>query len=348
MISNKTNSLQISASRSFPKWLISQNASIAFTTYQVGKIFTLGTDDTGKMSISERTFNRCMGIGGDSQTFWMSSMYQLWRFENTLLSGQSFQGYDRVYIPRMAYTTGDLDIHDVAIDENGKPIFVNTLFNCLATVSDSHSFKPVWKPWFISELVPEDRCHLNGLAMKNGKAGYVTAVSISDVPGGWRDARSNGGILVDVQSNDVVCERLSMPHSPRLYQNKLWLLEAGSGYFGYVDMKSGAFVRVSFCPGFLRGLAFIGNYALIGVSTARNNNTFQGLELQKNLEKKKEEAWCGIWVINLHTGNTEHWVKIDGLIEELYDVLVLKATRRPLLIGTKKEDIKKMVSIEEG
>ena len=247
----------------------------------------------------------------------------------------------------MAYTTGDLDIHDIIVGQDGLPVFVNTLFSCLATVSETHSFKPLWKPSFISQLAPEDRCHLNGMAAIDGKPAYVTAVSQSDVSDGWRDYRKNGGIVIDVATQEIICQGLSMPHSPRWYKGRLWLLDAGSGFLGYVDREKGTFERVSFCPGFLRGLSFIGDYALVGLSAARKNRTFSGLALDENLKSRNTQARCGIQVINLNTGHAEHWVRMEGIIEELYDVITLPQVIRPLLIGTQKDDIHKMISIEE-
>lgn len=339
---------ELLTSRNFPAWLAGQQASLAFTTYQVGKVFMMGLNPDGKLHLTERTFPRCMGLGGSTQTLWMSSRYQVWRFENSLLPGQTYNGYDRIYLPQMAYTTGDLDIHDIILGKDGKPVFVNTLFGCLATVSDTHSFKPLWKPPFISKLAPEDRCHLNGMAAIDQEPAYVSAVSRSDVSDGWRDRRRDGGIVMDVRSDEVVCEGLSMPHSPRWYRDRLWLLEAGSGYLGYVNLKTGQFERVCFCPGFLRGLSFVGNYALVGLSALRDNRTFSGLALDDNLQKHDVDARCGIQVINLETGANEHWVRFEGLVQELYDVVTLPQVRRPLLIGVQKDEVHKMISIEEN
>lgn len=341
------NNFEILTSRNFQSWLISQKASIAFTTYQIGKVFMLGTNPDGKLHVTERTFSRCMGLGGNDGSFWMSSLFQLWRFENSLLEGQGYNGYDRVYIPQMAYTTGDLDIHDIGVGKDGKPFFVNTLFSCIATVSDTHSFKPLWKPSFISALAPEDRCHLNGMATEDGKPKYVTAVSKSDVSDGWRDRRADGGIVMDVEKNEIICSNLSMPHSPRLYQGKLWLLEAGTGFFGYVDRETGKFERMTFCPGFLRGMSFVGDYAIVGMSGVRKNKTFSGLALDANLKERDTDPRCGIHIINLKTGDVEQWVRLEGMIEEIYDVMTLPNTVKPLIIGVKKDEISKMISIEE-
>lgn len=151
----------------------------------------------------------------------MSSLYQLWRFENVLEPGQQASGYDRLYVPQVGYTTGDLDIHDVAVEADGRVVFVNTLFGCLATTSPTHSFVPLWRRPFLSRLAAEDRCHLNGLALENGRAKYVTAVSQSDVADGWRDRRHDGGCVIDIHTNEVMATGLSMPHSPRVLGDKL-------------------------------------------------------------------------------------------------------------------------------
>lgn len=341
------SSFELSTSRQFQNWVKAEHISLIFTTYQVGKVFMLGTHTDGSLHVTERTFNRCMGLGTvkEANTFWLSSLFQLWRFDNSLTSGR-FNDYDKVYLPQAAYTTGDLDIHDIIIGEDGRPVFVNTLFSCLATVSESHSFKPVWQPPFISKLVPEDRCHLNGLAEKDGKPAHVTMVGRSDASDGWRDHRQNGGLVMDVQTNEIVCEGLSMPHSPRWYNGRLYILEAGTGYFGYVDLENKQFEKIAFCPGFLRGLDFTGNYAVVGMSSVRKNKTFSGLALDENLKAANTEPRCGIQIINLETGAAEHWVRLEGIIEELYDVKVLTGVKRPLLIGTKKDDIRTMISID--
>ena len=344
----KTPAFEFTTSRQFLSWLIEQRASIVLSTYQAGKLFLLGMNKNGEMSLFNRTFNRCMGLHVSSEHMFMSSLYQLWRFDNSLLPGQSYQDYDRCYVPQLAWTTGDLDVHDIGIDQQGQPLFVNTLFSCLATVSDSHSFKPLWRPPFISKLAAEDRCHLNGLAMDQGEACYVTSVSQSDVADGWRDQRETGGCVIDVKSNEIILDGLSMPHSPRLYQDKLWLLDSGTGYFGYVDRERGCFERVCFCPGYARGLSFIGDFAVIGLSGPRHNKTFSGLALDKNLADKQAEPRCGLLIIDLRTGDAVHWLRITGVIEELYDVAVIPNVIRPMAIGFRNDEIRRLITIDEA
>ena len=178
--------LEVSASRHFPDWLAQERISLALTTYQSGKLILVGRNTDGRLAVFERTFNRAMGLWANGQTLWLSSLYQVWRFENVLAPGQLHEGHDRLFVPRIGYTTGDLDIHDLNVEAGGRVVFINTHFGCVATLSERDSFTPLWRPPFLSKLAAEDRCHLNGLALEAGKARYVTAVSTSDVINGWR------------------------------------------------------------------------------------------------------------------------------------------------------------------
>jgi len=361
-----TPAFEINASRQFTSWLASQNLSLVFTTYQAGKVFFIGLRQNGELSVFERTFERCMGLYAHNSSLYMSSLYQLWRLENALEPGQIADGYDAVYVPQVGYITGDLDIHDVVLVEppqlrgnqqvepqvpslnNGRlggVVFVNTLFSCLATISETKSFVPLWKPPFISKLAAEDRCHLNGLAMRDGQPRYVTAVSQSDVADGWRDKRKDGGCVMDISTNQAIATGLSMPHSPRWYKDKLWLLNSGRGEFGYLDLERGVFEAVAFCPGYLRGLSFCGDFAVVGISKPRHNKTFSGLALDEQLQAKQAQARCGLLVIDLRSGDIVHSLRIEGVVEELYDVQVLPGVRRPMAIGLKTDEIRRVISI---
>jgi uncharacterized protein (TIGR03032 family) len=341
-------SFGINTSRQFLAWMAEQKLSIALTTYQIGKLFALGLKPNGELAAFERSFNRCMGLcpSADGNGFFLSSLYQIWRFENSLGAGEHADGFDAVYIPQMGFTTGDCDIHDMATDANGELVFVNTLFSCLATTSTTHSFRPLWRPPFISRLAAEDRCHLNGLALRDGQPAYVSAVSTSDAADGWRERRGDGGVVIDVASNEVVASGLSMPHSPRWHQGRLWLCNSGTGEFGCIDLDTGAFEPLSFCAGYLRGVAFHGDYALLGTSKPRQNKTFSGLPLDDALSQRNVEARCGIQVVDLRSGDAVHWVQFEGIIDELYDVITLPGIRNPSLIGFKNDQIRRLISIE--
>ena len=338
--------LEITTSRQMLAWLAEQQVSLALTTYQIGKLFFIGLKPNGELSVFERSFNRCMGLCPTANGLYLSSLYQIWRFENLFTAGELQDGFDRLYLPQVGYTTGDLDIHDMAVDGDGRLVFVNTLFGCLATLSKTHSFKPLWRPPFVSRLAAEDRCHLNGLAMKDGQPAYVTAVSCSDVVDGWRDHRADGGVVIDVARNEIVASGLSMPHSPRWHQGRLWLLNSGTGEFGHVDLDSGRFVPLTFCAGYLRGLAFHGDFALVGLSKPRHNRTFSGLALDQSLKTRQAEARCGVQVIDLRSGDAVHWLRFEGVVDELYDVVALPGVRRPMALGFKTDEIRRVLSID--
>ena len=346
--------IEITCSRGFLEWLDQEHVSLAFTTYQTNRLFLLGLKPNGELSTFERLFDRPMGLYSTPSTglragadrLYVGCRYQIWRLDNALPPGQTHDGYDALYVPRRSFTTGDVDVHDVKLDKNGRLIFVNTLHSCLATVSDRYSFKPFWQPPFISRLAPEDRCHLNGLALDDGQPRYATAVSRSDVFAGWRKRREEGGILMDIQSNEILLDSLSMPHSPRVHDGKLWLLNAGTGDFGIVDLEKGIFEPLAFCPGYMRGLAFHGHYAIIGLSKPRRVKAFEGLSLDEKLEAKGAEAMCGLAVVDLNTGNIAHWLEVEGIISELYDVKVLPGVRRPMSLGFKTDEISRFVTIE--
>lgn len=335
------------ASRHFQNWLADTGSSLAISTYQSGKVILIGTNkQAGQLSIFERTLERPMGMAYRDSRLVVGSMIQITSFVDAAGGTPGAVGYDALFVPQSATYTADLDVHDVAFDADGKLVFVNTLFSCLATTSETHSFRPLWKPPFVSRLAPEDRCHLNGLAMRDGKPAYVTAVAETDVADGWREHRTGGGVMIDVASGEVVCRGLSMPHSPRLHDGRLWVLNSGAGEVGTVDLTTGRFEALAFCPGYLRGLDFIGNYALVGLSERRENRTFAGLPLQDRLAAANVGPRCGVFVIDTRTGDVAHWLRFEGVVNELYDVVSLPLLARPMMIGFKNEEIRRTVSIE--
>lgn len=320
----------ISSSGKFLQWLQTENISLAISTYQTNCLFLIGTYDDGKPAFVPRTFPHVMGLFTSANSLWLSTKTQILRLENVLNPELEAHRHQRLYLPRTTYTTGDLDVHDLAVIGE-EVIFVNSKYSCLATLDPQYSFKPLWKPDFISKLAPEDRCHLNGLAVVNGKPKYVTAISRSDVTDGWRDNRHEGGIVMDIETNEILCDNLSMPHSPRYYQGKLWLHNSGTGYFGYLDIQTGMFEEVAFVPGYARGLAFWSNFALVGLSKPRDQ-TFSGLKLEQTLKDKQAKPRCGLVVIDLNTGNIVHWVWIEGQVRELYDIQIIPEVQRASIV----------------
>lgn len=336
----------------FAEWLETADVSLALTTYQAGRLFFIGRKNDGGIRAHERFIEQCQGLWTDGQSLWTSSAYMLWRFENVLRSGEATaKGADRKFVPVEGRVVGRIDVHDIGLGEmdgRPRPIFVNTLYNCLATLSERASFRPLWRPTFISALAGEDRCHLNGLAMDGMRPAFVTAVSRSDVADGWRDRRHDGGVVIDVASSEIVAHGLSMPHSPRLYGGKLWLLNSGTGEFGWVDPADGRFTPVCFSPGYARGLAFAGRHAVIGLSRPRAGGTFAGLALDDRLSAKDAEARCGLLIVDMDSGNVVEWLRFEHTIGELYDVAILPGVRAAEAIGFKSEDIRNEITPENG
>lgn len=346
------------ASQGFTGWLDSQNCSLGLTTYQAGRLFLIGRKPDGTLRAQERLIEQCQGLWTDGQTLWTSGLHTFWRFENDLLSQDvAADGVDRRFAPREGRVTGQIDIHDIGVGDTNQfnpktdeatpgPIFVCTAFNCLATISDGASFRPLWQPPFISQIIGEDRCHLNGLAMDGDRAAYVSAVSRSDVADGWRERRRDGGVVLDIATGEAVATGLSMPHSPRLYDGKLWLLNSGRGELCTIDPQTGDITPIAFCPGYARGLAFVGRFAIVGLSRPRRNQTFEGLELQDLLRQKDTAPRSGLLVINIDTGQTVEWLRFEHTIDELYDVAVLHDARQPEVIGFHGDEIKTAVRVE--
>ncbi|HEY1069731.1 TIGR03032 family protein [Thermomonas sp.] len=335
-----------SCSRGLAGWLAQHRLSLAITSYQSGRIYLVGSDKQGRVSFFERIFERAMGVVGNAQRIYLGGLYQLWRFENVLRPNEVIHGqFDKCYVPRNAQTIGDLDIHELGIRKDGRVVFVNTKYSCLAELSTTHSFKAVWKPNFISKLAPEDRCHLNGLAMVDGEPKYVTAVCKSDSVDGWRERRRDGGVVIDVQTDEIVCEGLSMPHSPRWHNGKLWLLNAGTGQLGWVDFEKKAFVPHAFVPGFARGLSIIGNVAAVGLSKPRNQR-FEGLQLDEELKKRDAEPWCGVQIISLVNGDVLNWIRFDGDMGEIFDISFLPNVKHPMMIGLRTNEIRDLITFE--
>ena len=218
---------------------------------------------------------------------------------------------------------------------------INTRFSCLATRSDMYSFVPRWHPPFISALAPEDRCHLNGFCLRDGQIRYVTALGETDKPGGWREDKRGGGILMEYPSGEIITRGLSMPHSPRWHNGKLWLLESGNGGFGVVDEKSGKYTEICRLPGFTRGIDFIGPYAMIGLSQVRESAVFSGIAIA---ELSQDQRFCGVWAVDTRNGQIVGFVKFMDAVQEIFAVQALPGIRWPEVLS---EDMKRIAETYE-
>lgn len=336
---------KVSVSRGLAAWLTANQTSFAISSYQSGRLFLVGTMPDGTVSVHQQAFSRAMGICWDGTGLWLASRVQLWRLENILPKGMVAQGrFDLSLMPRKTFITGDIDVHEVAVDGNGNPIFVNTSYSCLATIDPVDSFRPIWKPPFISELAREDRCHLNGLGMLDGKPKYVTAVGQTDAPEGWHGRPLPKGVIIDVETDRVVTDQLSMPHSPRSGPDgKLYAVDSGRGFLVEVDKETGDLRDIAFCPGFLRGLALINGFALVTVSKPRYGK-FESMPIADEMEKRKQEPICAVLVVDLPRGEIVEWLRLEGDVQELFTVELMPGIKCPMVVGPQTEEFAETIT----
>lgn len=347
MAGKETDKTTISFSPGLADFLTANDISFGFTSYQTGRLYLVGCGSDGKLAIHEALYPQAMGVTAHENRIYLGSLTEIVRMENVLAPGQLANGvHDKVYVPRNMQTTGNIDIHELGIRKDGQIIFVNTLHNCLSIPSVTHSFKPIWKPEFISELATEDRCHLNGLAMVDGQPKYVSAVCQSDVKDGWRERRHDGGIIIDVENDQILADGLSMPHSPRFHGDRIWLLNSGTGELGWLHPNDHAFTPVAFCPGFLRGLAFQNDYGFVTLSKPRHGH-FEGLALDQKLKEKNAAAWCGVQILSLSTGEVAQWLRLEGAITELFDICILSGVKNPITLGLQSPEIRNFITVEK-
>ena len=304
--------------------------SLIVSTYQAGKAIVV-RNDNGNLNTHFRTFAKPMGIAADHNRLTIGGANTVWEYRNMPAVAPKLEPtgkHDACYLPRRIHVTGDIDSHELAWDRSDELWVVNTRFCCLCTLDADHSFYPRWRPPFVSVLAPEDRCHLNGIAMVGGRPKYVTALGETNTLGGWRANKAKGGILMDVESNEILLRGLSMPHSPRWYQGKLWVLESGQGSLAEVDLGRRTWRTVVQVPGFTRGIDFLGPLAFIGLSQVRESAVFSGIPL---IERVYERT-CGVWVVNIATGETVGFLRFDGDVQEIFAVQVLRGMRFPELL----------------
>ncbi len=314
----------------FPNLLRQLGACLLVTTYQAGKLVILRPDGS-TINTHFRSFNRPMGLAVDRQRLVLGAQMEIAEFRNMPDVAPRLHTpprHDAVYMARRAHITGAIDIHEMAWDADGALWFVNTAFSCLCTLDEVSSFVPRWRPNFISHYSPEDRCHLNGLGMRDGKPRYVTALGETSNARGWRANKRDGGILMDVPGNEVITRGLSMPHSPRWHDNRLWVLESGRGALVTIDPESGVKTDVARVPGFARGLDFVGPVAFIGLSQLRETNAFTDIPLTE----ENSDRLSGIWAVHTGTGNTIGLLKFTGGVQEIFAVQAIAGILFPEII----------------
>jgi uncharacterized protein (TIGR03032 family) len=308
--------------------------SLLVSTYQAGQLLALGTSE-GELTFSFRRFEHVMGVAVTTGRLAVAGNEQIWFLDDhtELAPVMEPEGtHDRCWLPRSSVVTGPILCHEIAWSEtNGKPELwiVNTAFSCLAGLDAQHSFVPRWRPPFVTALAAQDRCHLNGLALRDGEPAFVTVMALTNEPRGWRAGRNDSGAALDVGSGEVVTRGMAMPHSPRWHDGNLYVLNSGLGRLERVDIQSGHRDVVAMVPGYARGLALHGDLAFVGLSRIRETAVFGGAPIAEYHER----LTCGVGVIELSTGNTVATLQFLNGVEEIFDVQVVPGTRSPTLGG---------------
>lgn len=320
----------------FTEVLARLGVSLLVSTYQAGKLGVVGTD-AGRLTLAFHNFERAMGVAARPDRLAVGARRQVW-FLNAahdiaprLKPGAQF---DACFLARTAHYTGEIQIHELAFGgPDGRQLWcVNTLFNCLCTLDERYSFVPRWRPPFVTALVAEDRCHLNGLAMgSDGEPAYVTVIAETDTPQGWRAHKAAGGCVIHVPSGETVLRGLSMPHSPRVHGGKLWVLDSGRGRLVVAQDggRAGTAAVVAELPGYTRGLAMHAGVAFVGLSRIRESNVFGGLEIAQ----RRDDLKCGVGAIELASGRLLGHLEFKTGVEEIFGVEVLPGVRSPALSG---------------
>jgi uncharacterized protein (TIGR03032 family) len=352
-------------SDNLPKILHGLNLSLALTSYQSSALILVRSDgetlDTRFVDLP-----RPMGIYADRQRLTLGTWSQVLDFRrNDIILGQlqsgrwenhanfsrkivltpdeeaqreqarearrkEFEAYkkaDSLYIPRSAHVTGMINIHDIAWGDAGLWV-VNSTYSCLCTLDANRSFVPRWKPTFISELAPEDRCHLNGMALRDGRPKYVTTFNREDRKDSWTDEPVRDGTLIDVDSNEILLEGLIMPHSPRYYRGQVYLCESGHGRLLRLDPASGECETLATLPGYTRAINFFGPLMFVGLSRVRSSDIKDPIPLAK----QPTPTECGLRVFNLETMQEIAHLAFTGEVDQLYDIAVIPEAAWPELI----------------
>lgn len=318
-----------------PELLQKLQCSLAISTYQAGKVIFISAKNDSALVQLPRHFEKAMGIAlsANAERMALAGKNDVTVFQNSpglaAHYPKSPATYDTLYMPRITYHTGPLDIHDLSFGAQGKLYAVNTLFSCIMEVSDRYNFIDYWRPSFIDKLASEDRCHLNGMAMDEGKPRFVTAFNTGNTIQSWKENPAQNGVVMDVDSGEIVCSGLAMPHTPRIYNNELYVLLSAKGELVKVDTQSGKTETVARLDGFVRGMALHGEHLFVGISKLRENSSSFG-----KLPFAAKAKQAGIAIIHLPTGSLAGQIHYHISLDEIYDIAVLPDKLRPNILNT--------------
>lgn len=334
-------------SKSFPQFLYNQKITLVFSTYQAGKIILVSSSNGQSIQLYAKNFVRPMGItfAGDKMAVASKSKVDVFARSEELAQGFPVRRnrYETLFIPQLTYYTGMADIHEIEWGADGLWA-VNTAFSCLSLMDDRYNFVPKWQPEFISELLPEDRCHLNGMTMKEGRPAYVTVFDRTDEKEGWRNGDSRTGMIIDVANNLTIEKELAMPHSPLYHKDDLlYYLLSATGEIRVYDFKINQSRSLTRLDNFIRGCDIYGDYMVVGASQLRDSSKAFG-----NIEDNIKGGSSGIYILNRHDGAEVAKLTFTDRINEIFSVKMIPNCQKPAMITTNDDAAQEFISAPGG
>ena len=314
-----------------PELLMKLQCTIVISTFQAGKVVFISPKNNEELVQLPRTFKRPMGLTVKDSKMAIATEDEILILNSSRALAKTYPPkpdvYDTLYHPQASFFTGRMDIHDLHWGKQGLWA-VNTSFSCLSTIDDTFNFTPQWQPNFITELQGDDRCHLNGLAMQNGEPTYITALGKGNTKQAWRENITKGGILMHIPSNEIILEGLAMPHTPRVYNDQLYLLLSAKEELIAVDTEKGTYGAIAHIPGFVRGMAKHGDFLFIATSKLRkNSSTFKHLDIADKADI------ASVSLLHLPTATIMAKLTYHTSVDEIYDIQVLPDVIRPNILN---------------
>ncbi len=293
--------------------------------------------DNGGLTVAAAVVSRPLGLAVSPNRLAIATPRSIVVFANVPRLAPHHPGrpgyHDAFFLPRTVHLTGECQMHDMVFAPD-RIIGANTAFSCICGVDDNFSFTPIWHPPFISEIRAEDRCHLNGFAAEDGELRYVTCLAATDTREGWRGDPDGNGVLIDAQTNQILCSGLCMPHSPRLTNGTLLLLNGGEGQVLRVDRATGATTVLASLPGFTHGLCVYGDILFVGLSQNRVSRSANPTPVAR----RHERLVAGVAAIEAATGRLLGVLEFTEGVTEIYDVQPLPGMRRAGIQGLSNDD----------
>lgn len=324
-------------SQSFPRILKQLSATLLYSTYQAGKVVMISSPEGKSITKYGKNFKRPMGIAvsEDGKTIAIASKSEVGIFTASDVLSVSYperpQHYSHLYIPQAKYHTGIVDTHEIAWSNN-ELIITNTLFSCISKMSYQYHFEELWRPPFITDIAPEDRCHLNGVALVDGKPRYITMFAQCNEEKGWRNLPYNSGVLMDTESGEILIDQLPLPHSPVYFDEKIYFLLSATGEVMYYDIKTKETKKLHQFNSFVRGLEVIEDYIFLGMSKIR-----EGSQFFSKLPIKPEDSMCGIRILDRHRGDEVAGLTYTERIQEIFAVKIAKGVVSPGILTERDE-----------